>query len=1067
MYVAHPLITFDNRKILSLHGIPFTLKTLLLISGQSFFEGSQSSSSSSSDDQSSDDETSSSGSSSSDSSSDSEPEQRPTKDVDHRSETSETSSSGATSSSSSDSEPEPPQTGQKRKRAVHYVKTRKPAENSPSVVTIPAPTTTPPATGSKSTRNRNKRRKESKRLSFIKSKGILPATATKADLFRFEEGTSLPERQEMMAVGGVRAAFEAKRQELLTSITAGGIDVSLDRSLQENDAGTIQDQLLVDYPLSKTVATQDTLLNDSQVSEEGSEGVEPENPPPTKDSISTSITAEVQDSAAASSVKAKESLLPGSNGSDTTAIVPDSITVPPVETVESLINDSRSTPGASKTTESPRPESQHRRSKLDMSGAKRMLFGSLGLRTPKTKEDEMKTREKLMKDVRPIREPHVNEKIEKAEGIAAAAGDESWKDKIDLRAVECCYEGVELSTPPFPFVQRWDPQQQRGYNTGIAKKRKGKKRKRNNDNYYEDRSFHSQDQAAHRDNPDYNEDNLYDRPDEAVRFNEDDWPKHEAEQDPSTEKADAESKDHERSHDENVEDSRRANNQLLHETEGASADTLVELEVTKDLTNDLPILPEDLTTCTSLTLDTIAKGVIVAFKQLEMSAETNWQPRISEYRTAIIDEILDDGTLSMTLAKRDQPLKDIPYDEQTGERLYSKFEMPGYHDESGDKNNGRMEISFDEMISPILLETTDTKGNQNDMVQAHDHIVAPLDSNNKAITKDAHVTEKGPQVFSLDGPAQEISNEEAAEPSEEARQEISELIRDAGWRSSVANHELNDRQDDLNEPGLVGSSSPKFHGFSSSPPINGFHAPSSPSHVHTLEIAESAPTRGPDDTPARSTISNHRSAIDYPDIPQLKEDSEIFQQEAQDRSGLPDHHIDSQDLILSQSIASPTLMSPEKSSPRMVNAFDGADSDESLPELFSQAFEQRMSQGRELKSQFSEEDPISPPSHRKSKRNSRVISSERGSDHEWEPNDSDIEHGDDSASTQRPSQPYFSSQIVDLTISSDTVDPPDDSYNDDSYILPTGAGWVQKSRTSKPSDSPRKRTVKRASTRNR
>jgi hypothetical protein len=36
--------------------------------------------------------------------------------------------------------------------------------------------------------------------------------------------------------------------------------------------------------------------------------------------------------------------------------------------------------------------------------------------------------------------------------------DDSWRERIDLRAVECCDNGVELSTPPFPFYQYWDPQ---------------------------------------------------------------------------------------------------------------------------------------------------------------------------------------------------------------------------------------------------------------------------------------------------------------------------------------------------------------------------------------------------------------------------------------------------------------------------------------------------------------------------------------------------------------------------------------------------------------------------------
>ena len=32
----------------------------------------------------------------------------------------------------------------------------------------------------------------------------------------------------------------------------------------------------------------------------------------------------------------------------------------------------------------------------------------------------------------------------------------SWKSKIELTAVECCEEGITYSTPPFPFYQRWD-----------------------------------------------------------------------------------------------------------------------------------------------------------------------------------------------------------------------------------------------------------------------------------------------------------------------------------------------------------------------------------------------------------------------------------------------------------------------------------------------------------------------------------------------------------------------------------------------------------------------------------
>ena len=941
--------------------------------------------------------------------------------------------------------------------------------------------------GKNQTRSRNKRRKESKRLSFIKSKGILPATATKADLRKFEEEITQPETLGTIAVGGVDAAFEAKKQDLLTSIAAGGIDVSLDPSLLQTDVRSIENQLPGHDSLSVT---------DQPATAENSGKVNSEIYPATGP-ISTSVIAEVQDSVTGSPLKHKEVALTDFIGTTITATLPDSVTAPAVEATEILATVSPNTPDTievSKPEITPAPGSQHRRSKLDVSGAKRMLFGSLGLRTPKTKDDELKTREKLMKDMRPVKDPHFSEKVETVEDLAAVADDESWKDKIDLRAVECCYEGIELSAPPFPFVQRWDPQQQRGYQMGNATNRKGKKRKRNNNYYYEYSSLRPQVKAARRSNQRYNGDSSNNLEGEVMHLNEDEWPRQEAEPEPSIKKANAEGKDQERSHDEEFEDSVKANEQLLHETVDASADTLVEME---DII-DLPTLPEDISMCPPWTLDRAAKGNIIAFKQLEMSAETGWQPKISEFRTAIVEEIIDDGTLSMRLAKRDRPSKDIQYDEKTGERLYSKFEMPGYQDENGEDRNGNIEISFDELINPVLIRATGEKGNRNDMLQAADDVVADFNPNDRAATEEDRDIDAGQQGVSLDCPPREVSNEETAESREEARQEISELIRDAGWRSSVrseVNHDLINRQDegapgqrdDPNEPTPASSSWPKFHGFSSSPLSKGFQVASSPppaalqSSERALasgsEIPESVPLQDAKDSPARSIISNRRSAIDYPDLPQMNDDSEVFHQEAQDRSGLSeaDHQIASQDLTSlssirrspSQSIASPTLTSTGTSSSKLVNILDGADSDESLPELFSQAFEKRMSQAREIKSESSDNDPISPPCKRKSKRNSRVALSQRESNRDWEP-DSEGEPEEGAGSTPGPSQPVFSSQIIDLTISSDTVDPPDDSYNDDdSFVLPNGPGWVKKNRTSMSRNGPTQKIATKRSTRSR
>lgn len=49
---------------------------------------------------------------------------------------------------------------------------------------------------------------------------------------------------------------------------------------------------------------------------------------------------------------------------------------------------------------------------------------------------------------------------------------DAWRQRLDLRAIECGDEGVELSAPPFPFQQYWDPQ----YQTKGARKRKREER---------------------------------------------------------------------------------------------------------------------------------------------------------------------------------------------------------------------------------------------------------------------------------------------------------------------------------------------------------------------------------------------------------------------------------------------------------------------------------------------------------------------------------------------------------------------------------------------------------------
>ena len=924
----------------------------------------------------------------------------------------------------------------------------------------------PPGEGAQRTKTRNQRRKESKRLAYLKGQGLLPFDATKADYLKFVEGNNKMEKIDDLMIAkpslnedvGPGSEFEAKKQALLDSINSGGIDLT-----QAQDIAVTKAEML------------------------GTDG----QPPGGHDAMETDAPGspsthhdEVMDDAPTNTSMAGDR-----DGEHVQA---------PTATKSSVTELEKKAEG------SPSSMSEPRRSRLDLSSTKRMLFGSLGLRTPKTKEDETKIREQLMKESKPMRNPRLDKEDEPVLDVEAASADDSWKERIDLRAVECCHRGIELSTPPFPFVQRWDPQQQGGYSYGNTKKRKQKKRKRNDNSYYQESSYHSSQSKI-------------------ARHGEFDTPSHASVQNDTIKNSDIESGDLEQEalHDENFQDSLRVSEQLQRETQER---TLVEAENAPDL----PYLPKDSSTCPVLTRGTATTGTVIAFKQFEMSANTNWQPRISDYRTALIKEVLDEGSLQIELAKRDQPGKDSQYDDQTGERIYGKFEMPGYDEEDDNINNGKITIPFEELIDPIVVpnaaehhvqsaspweETAEHADQDNmgheDSVQADDMENSKvkqgnenrLESSRELQAKDPSTSQEGyneslalrgkqdaasQQSAGFDG-AGEVIEVQAAMPSEEARQEISELIRDAGWRSSLGpgfNGSLTVNRDDAvsakDDQAPADVPSPQLHGFGSSPPYSGVDVASSPlradiqvarpEYNSDFEVADSVPPTDNIKSDAPSMVLDDKLTVEYPDLPQVGDDSDLFHQEAQHRSDPHniDHDPPSQDLCSFNGMdQSPTLstrsrtrLSQESHSPNVSKTINPSSEDE-FPPLFSQAFEARMSQDVEIKAEFSSQEPsISPPTKRKSKIKSKPNgtrkSSVRESRHDRRPNgkwsglddDNDDSKSNDEADTPRPSQPPPGSEIVDLTFSSD---PPHTIYeddDDDSFVLPSGPGWVKKGRSS-------------------
>ncbi|KXJ87780.1 hypothetical protein Micbo1qcDRAFT_197754 [Microdochium bolleyi] len=347
------------------------------------------------------------------------------------------------------------------------------------------------------------------------------------------------------------------------------------------------------------------------------------------------------------------------------------------------------------------PESQQKRQRFNLEVGKRLLFGALGLRAPKTSDDAEKLRDKLMKDVRPL----VNARLEadkqkkEAEANKARTADDedpdAWKEKINYRAVECCQEGIVLSEPPFPFVQRWDPQQQGLWN-GKKNKRggRGKKADRNQSHYYEEdnrcgkkrKHDDSQLDESYYDDTTFN--GVADSPDDDAVLNYDD---------PVAEES---------------------NN-------GAQGEASQFTDM-----DDLPSLPADLKSLPMLQAPSAKAGMVITWKKWSCSAATQWQPLVSDV-TAVVIRVENEGAaLEVCLAKRDRHLDGSAkqYDELTGQRLYGKFEAPDIDDEDDDEelnqeqeDDGYRALDFTELLEPRIVQqpANDEPDDQPDTAQTN------------------------------------------------------------------------------------------------------------------------------------------------------------------------------------------------------------------------------------------------------------------------------------------------------------------------------------------------------------
>lgn len=292
------------------------------------------------------------------------------------------------------------------------------------------------------------------------------------------------------------------------------------------------------------------------------------------------------------------------------------------------------------------------RMRFDLDAPRRLLFGALGFGGSKNKEQKP--------DAQINGDGEVSEKndIEAPEknGIEASEDTDAWRDKITYRAVECVREGVELSEPPFPFVQRWDPQQRAGVWFGNKRGGKGKRKQRDQAHYYEEVPGHGKKRKV---SP---------------------WPD-------------------ELDYDEGA----NGNGDAVENGDGGNEDADFH-----KAPEDLPALPKDINTLTPLSRGVATPGMVITWKQWLLSKATNWQPQFGSV-TAVIASIdaADEDTLHVVLAKRDRNLdrNEKEYDEQTGQRIYGGFEAPDLDEEGeeGAEDEGRRIISFAEMMEPRIV----------------------------------------------------------------------------------------------------------------------------------------------------------------------------------------------------------------------------------------------------------------------------------------------------------------------------------------------------------------------------
>lgn len=574
-----------------------------------------------------------------------------------------------------------------------------PTEMTPANETTPRDQSmVPPGQGSKRTQQRNARRKLTKRLVALIKEGKLQAGATIDMLFKYDR-----ERQSQEASNATREDEDHEMSGVQTEQimpNGHGPPKSTTRSHSRDSVSEHEQDAAVAVKVSDKTGPREELSED----ESDSSGDDSSADDSSSEESSEDDSSEEESSDSDSSSDADDRPEEITSKKAPTANVTSTFQADGGDTAVPCSSDTVG-PGITQSPVLTGLSVKQGRKKLDLSASQRLVFGSLGVRAPKTEAERASLQQKLSDKVRrqplqnnlgPVEEQQTNKAADTPAANERAQDldpedPQYWTSMINLTAVECIDGPIKLSTPPFPFYQRWDTSQQRG--TGSKKR----KRKHDEATHPAGKSRKADDYTEFEDGEDeYGEeyDYEYDEEYEGDGGDYDYFGDGEEQYDYVDEVPDTEVPD-----DEAIIDT---NGTSQHHT-FQSAATVARRQQVDALFANVPPLPTNMSTLEPMSAQKINQYDVIVFTRLEVSAATGWQPTLSPYRTAVVEDIerpsdndpKGETILHLILAPGDQP--PVEFDEN-GDRIWGKFEVDTGEDDDDFESEGRFVASFDELI---------------------------------------------------------------------------------------------------------------------------------------------------------------------------------------------------------------------------------------------------------------------------------------------------------------------------------------------------------------------------------